>query len=40
MYLGLPFGGDSRRLSFWDPVVNKIRSRMSGWKSRFLSYGG
>jgi hypothetical protein len=23
LYLGLPIGGDSRRLSFWDPVVKK-----------------
>jgi hypothetical protein len=30
LYLGLPIGGDPRRLSFWDPVVNKIRTRLSG----------
>ncbi|GAU22997.1 hypothetical protein TSUD_98260 [Trifolium subterraneum] len=40
MYLGLPIGGDPRRLSFWEPVVNRIRSRLVGWKSRFLSFGG
>ncbi|MCH86380.1 cysteine-rich receptor-like protein kinase, partial [Trifolium medium] len=40
MYLGLPIGGDPRRLSFWDPVLTRIRSRLSGWKSRFLSFGG
>jgi hypothetical protein len=40
LYLGLPIGGDPRRLSFWDPVVNKIRTRLSGWNSRFLSFGG
>ncbi|XP_039688276.1 uncharacterized protein [Medicago truncatula] len=40
MYLGLPIGGNPRRLSFWDPVVNKIKSRLSGWNSRFLSFGG
>jgi hypothetical protein len=40
MYLGLPIGGDPRRLTFWDPVVNMTCSRHSGWKSRFLSYGG
>jgi mannosylglycoprotein endo-beta-mannosidase len=40
LYLGLPIGGDSRRLSFWEPVVNRICFRLSGWKSRFLSYGG
>ncbi|MCI70767.1 cysteine-rich receptor-like protein kinase, partial [Trifolium medium] len=33
-------GGDPRRLSFWEPVVARIRARLSGWKSRFLSFGG
>jgi len=40
LYLGLPIGGDPRRLSFWEPVVNRIKSRLSGWHSRFLSFGG
>jgi hypothetical protein len=40
LYLGLPIGGDSRRLGFWEPVVSCIRNRLSGWKSRFLSFGG
>lgn len=29
LYLGLPVDGDPRRLNFWDPVVNRIKSRMS-----------
>ena len=40
LYLGLSIGGDPRRLSFWEPVVNRIKSRLSGWHSRFLSFGG
>ncbi|KEH15328.1 hypothetical protein MTR_1350s0010, partial [Medicago truncatula] len=40
LYLGLPIGGDPRRLLFWEPVVNRIKSRFSGWHSRFLSFGG
>ncbi|CAJ2663689.1 unnamed protein product [Trifolium pratense] len=40
LYLGLPIGGDPRRLSFWDPVLNRLKNRLSGWKSRFLSFGG
>lgn len=40
VYLGLSIGGDSRRLKFWEPVVDTIKSRLSGWKSRFLSFGG
>jgi hypothetical protein len=35
LYLGLSIGGDPRRLSFWEPVVNTIKSRLSGWKSHF-----
>lgn len=27
LYLGLPVGGDSRRLHFWNLVVNCIKSR-------------
>jgi hypothetical protein len=40
MYLGLSIGGDPRRLAFWEPVLNTIKSRLTGWHSRFLSYGG
>jgi hypothetical protein len=40
VYLRLLIGGDPRRLSFWNPVVHKIQSRLAGWKSRFLSFGG
>ncbi|GAU16975.1 hypothetical protein TSUD_37330 [Trifolium subterraneum] len=39
-YLGLPIGGDSRRLSFWEPVLDRLKNRLSGWKNRFLSFGG
>ncbi|GAU28621.1 hypothetical protein TSUD_55650 [Trifolium subterraneum] len=40
LYLGLPIGGDPRRLSFWEPVLTRLKRRLSGWKSRFLSFGG
>ncbi|MCI91917.1 putative RNA-directed DNA polymerase, partial [Trifolium medium] len=33
LYLGLPIGGDPRRLSFWEPVLTRIKNRLSGWKS-------
>ncbi|PNX79892.1 ribonuclease H, partial [Trifolium pratense] len=39
LYLGLQIGGDPRRLSFWEPVLIRIKNRLSGWKSRFLSFG-
>ncbi|GAU38071.1 hypothetical protein TSUD_318650 [Trifolium subterraneum] len=40
LYLGLPIGGDPRRLSFWEPVLARLKNRLIGWKSRFLSFGG
>jgi len=40
LYLGLSIGGNPSRLAFWDPVMHSIKSRLSAWKSRFLSFGG
>jgi hypothetical protein len=40
LYLGMSIGGDPRRLAFWDPDLNTIKSRLMGWQSRFLSFGG
>ncbi|GAU41596.1 hypothetical protein TSUD_196650 [Trifolium subterraneum] len=40
LYLGLPIGGDPRHLIFWEPVLTRLKRRLSGWKSRFLSFGG
>jgi len=30
MYLSLSIGGDPRRLAFWEPVLDTIKSRLSG----------
>jgi len=40
LYLGLPIGGDSRKLSFWKPVVDRLIARLSAWNNKFLSFGG
>jgi len=40
IYLGLPIGGDARRLIFWEPVIDRIKARLSEWNSRNLSFGG
>jgi len=40
MYLGLPIGGNARRLSFWEPLLKRFKSRLSGWKMKHLSLGG
>jgi len=29
VYLGLPIGGDPRKLDFWRPVLNNITFRLS-----------
>jgi len=39
MYLGLSIGGGPRRLNFLDLVIARIKSRLSEWKSKNLSYG-
>ena len=39
-YLGLPIGGNQARCSFWDPVLSKIRKKLSIWKGRNLSFAG
>jgi len=39
-YLGMPIGGNPRKCVFWNPVVDKIRSRLSSWKGRLLSMAG
>ncbi|CAJ2630732.1 unnamed protein product [Trifolium pratense] len=40
LYLGLQIGGDPSRLSFWEPMLLRIKNKLAGWKSRFLSFGG
>jgi hypothetical protein len=40
IYLGLPIGGNPRRRSLWAPMIEKIRKKLSGWKSRHLSMAG
>ena len=39
-YLGLEVGANPRKKSFWEPVINKLKTRLSVWKGRFLSMAG
>jgi len=39
-YLGLPIGGNPSRCSLWEPVLSKIRKKLSVWKGRNLSFAG
>jgi len=39
-YLGLEVGGNPRKKSFWEPVLDKLKAKLSVWKGRFLSLAG
>ncbi|CAL5367336.1 unnamed protein product [Camellia sinensis] len=39
-FLGLPLGANPGRKSTWKPVLDNIRSRLSGWKRKMLSFAG
>jgi len=40
IYLGIEVGGNPRKKKFWEPVLRKLKSRLSVWKGRFLSMAG
>jgi len=37
-YLAVYVGGNPRRKQFWEPIVNKIKKKLTLWKGRFLSF--
>lgn len=39
-YLGFPLGASSRSQANWEPVIERFRKRLAGWKARYLSKGG
>ncbi|XP_071739698.1 uncharacterized protein [Rutidosis leptorrhynchoides] len=39
-YLGIPIGFSSNRIDMWDPIVNKFKKKLAGWKGRCLSFDG
>ena len=40
LYLGLPLGGNPKACGFWDPMIERISSRLDGWQKAYLSFGG
>nr|KYP73297.1 Putative ribonuclease H protein At1g65750 family [Cajanus cajan] len=39
-YLGLPLGANPHCIKTWEPVISKVKKRLSKWKSSTLSFGG
>lgn len=39
-YLGLPVGVDTRKISTWQPVIDKLKKKLAQWRRRHLSFGG
>ncbi|XP_068479065.1 uncharacterized protein [Phaseolus vulgaris] len=39
-YLGLEVGGNPRKIMFWEPILRKLKAKLSAWKGRFLSLAG
>ncbi|RVX01391.1 LINE-1 retrotransposable element ORF2 protein [Vitis vinifera] len=40
LYLGLPLGENRKACGFWDPMIERISSRLDGWQKTYLSFGG
>ena len=38
--LGLPIGGNPTKLSFWEPVLGKLRKKLSKWNNKCPSFVG
>lgn len=39
-YLGLPLGASYKKKEVWSPLIDRMKKRLNGWKSRLLSKGG
>lgn len=39
-YLGAPLGGNPRRKSFWEPMLDKLRAKSRSWNSKYTSLSG
>lgn len=39
-YLGMPLGASPKLKSTWNPVIQRIISKLPSWKKRALSFGG
>ena len=39
-YLGMPLGSSFKTTSIWNPILEKMEKKLSGWKRLYLSGGG
>ena len=39
-YLGMPLGISFKTVSIWNPILEKMEKKLSGWKHLYLSKGG
>ena len=39
-YLGMPLGSSFKTTSIWNPILEKMEKKLSGWKRLYLSKGG
>lgn len=39
-YLGLTVEGNPRRISFWEPVITRVKKRLAALKNKCISFGG
>ena len=40
IYLGMPLGSLHKTTSIWNPILEKMEKKLSGWKRLYLSKGG
>ena len=39
-YLGMPLGAYFKDASIWNPILERVEKKLSGWKRLYLSKGG
>jgi len=39
-YLGVPLGANMRKMSSWQPVIDRVQSRLNSWKGTYISRAG
>lgn len=39
-FLGIVVGGNPRRIKFWNPILAKLKAKLSPWFGKLLSIGG